>query len=258
MIRIRGVKSIVALLAIAALPAWSFGQETPKTAKKAPEEKSKGVQIELHFENLQFEFGNDKSDDKKIKEIEAKVAELTKQLQALKQGKQPPEAPKKTIELKLETIDLDNLLKALEKTPSKSERKLEQGPMPRELAKGHAGPNGEAILSGGNVYQGTPTLTSGFLTGPDGPDGLIIDEPESSKPIALSRATYKLSKEKAEALMAFLNANTKPAVLEFKVEEKGLTITTTPEFQTAIAGIAKLMRGEPELHFKLRLSDQKK
>jgi hypothetical protein len=62
--------------------------------------------------------------------------------------------------------------------------------------------------------------------------------------IALSRVTYKLPKEKAEALAAFLKANVHPSVLEFKTDGVGLTVTTTPEAQSTIHGIVTLMQAK--------------
>ncbi len=77
--------------------------------------------------------------------------------------------------------------------------------------------------------------------------------------ISLSRATYNLSKEKAEALAAFLKANVKTAVLEFKFESNGLTITTAPEAQVVIGNFVKLMKGPPEtgLRFELHFENKK-
>lgn len=63
----------------------------------------------------------------------------------------------------------------------------------------------------------------------------------SGSAVSLSRATYNLPKARAEALAAFLQANVKASVLEFKVENNGLTVTTTPDVQTTIGGIVKLM-----------------
>ncbi len=79
----------------------------------------------------------------------------------------------------------------------------------------------------------------------------------AAKMVTLTRATYKLPKDKAEALAAFLKANIKASVLELKVDENGLTVTTTPEAQTTIGGLVNLMLakgGDPDVfRFYIRL-----
>jgi beta-lactamase regulating signal transducer with metallopeptidase domain len=62
--------------------------------------------------------------------------------------------------------------------------------------------------------------------------------------ITLSRATYKLPKEKADALAAFLK-HVKASVLETKVEDDGVTVTTTPDVQHTIAQLVGLLTGQP-------------
>jgi hypothetical protein len=62
--------------------------------------------------------------------------------------------------------------------------------------------------------------------------------------ITLSRATYKLPKEKADALAAFLK-HVKASVLETKVEDDGVTVTTTPNVQHTIAQLVGLLTGQP-------------
>lgn len=79
-----------------------------------------------------------------------------------------------------------------------------------------------------------------------------------TKVVALNRATYKLPKDKAETLAAFLKANVKASVLEMKIDEAGLTVTTTPEVQATIGGIANLMHGQSGGGFQFRLIEQAK
>jgi beta-lactamase regulating signal transducer with metallopeptidase domain len=80
----------------------------------------------------------------------------------------------------------------------------------------------------GNVYWRNIGVPSG-------------DKATSGKVINLSRATYALPKEKASALAAFLKENVKASVMEIKIDESGLTVTTTPDAQTSITGIVKLI-----------------
>ncbi len=71
---------------------------------------------------------------------------------------------------------------------------------------------------------------------------IAVAQPAASgNTVSLSRATYHLSKARAEALAAFLQANVKASVLELKVENNGLTVTTTPDLQATIGGIVKVM-----------------
>jgi beta-lactamase regulating signal transducer with metallopeptidase domain len=63
--------------------------------------------------------------------------------------------------------------------------------------------------------------------------------------MVLSRATYKLPKDKAEALGAFIKEHIKGSVVEIKVDGEGLTVTTTPELQRAIRTLVGLMSGQP-------------
>ena len=68
------------------------------------------------------------------------------------------------------------------------------------------------------------------------------------KVINLTRATYALPKDKAEALGAFLKAYIKASVLELKIEGDGLTVTTTPEVQATVGGLVNLMQDKrPDL-----------
>lgn len=83
---------------------------------------------------------------------------------------------------------------------------------------------------------------------------------QGARAVTLSRATYKLPKDKAESLSAFLKANVKASVLELKIDDSGLTVTTTPEAQTTISGLVNLMQtsGGDGLKFQFKLVDQPK
>jgi beta-lactamase regulating signal transducer with metallopeptidase domain len=63
------------------------------------------------------------------------------------------------------------------------------------------------------------------------------------QPVTLSRATYRLPAAKGEALAAFLRDHFKAEVLEVKLEADRLTVTTTPEAQTAIGQLIALVQG---------------
>jgi hypothetical protein len=63
--------------------------------------------------------------------------------------------------------------------------------------------------------------------------------------VTLSRTSYKLPKEKAEALSAFLREHVKAQVLETKVEGDNFIVTTTPEAQHVISQFVALIEGKP-------------
>src|SRR5262249_39013691 len=87
---------------------------------------------------------------------------------------------------------------------------------------------------------------------------VVTADGKSGKVIALSRATYRLPKGKAEALASFLEQHSKVPVLEVKVEGETLTITTTQEaqkaineFLPAIQGLSALSKDAPSGQVKL-------
>jgi beta-lactamase regulating signal transducer with metallopeptidase domain len=63
--------------------------------------------------------------------------------------------------------------------------------------------------------------------------------------ISLSRARYKLPKEKADALAAFLK-HVKASVLETQVVDDGAIVTTTPDVQHTIAQLVGLLTGKKQ------------
>jgi beta-lactamase regulating signal transducer with metallopeptidase domain len=80
--------------------------------------------------------------------------------------------------------------------------------------------------------------------------------------MTLTRATYKLPKDKATTLASFLKDNIKASVLEVKVEGDSLTVTTTPEAQNAIGTLVKLIDGPSGEAFRnfyrMKLGEEKK
>jgi hypothetical protein len=61
----------------------------------------------------------------------------------------------------------------------------------------------------------------------------------------LTRSTYKMPKDKAEALANFLKDQVKGHVLETKVEGDGIVVTTTPDAQHTIGQFIALVQGKP-------------
>ena len=63
--------------------------------------------------------------------------------------------------------------------------------------------------------------------------------------VTLSRATYKMPKEMAESLAAFLK-HAKGSVVETKIEDDSIVVTTTPNMQQTIGQLVGLMTGKPQ------------
>ncbi|HMF12643.1 MAG TPA: M56 family metallopeptidase, partial [Gemmataceae bacterium] len=62
--------------------------------------------------------------------------------------------------------------------------------------------------------------------------------------VTLSRATYKMPKDMAESLAAFLK-HAKGSVVETKIEDDTIVVTTTPNMQQTIGQLVGLMTGKP-------------
>jgi beta-lactamase regulating signal transducer with metallopeptidase domain len=63
-----------------------------------------------------------------------------------------------------------------------------------------------------------------------------------NQPISLTRTTYTLSREKADALAALLK-DLKAPVLETQVKQDGIVVTTTPEAQRIVGDFVGLLQG---------------
>ena len=67
---------------------------------------------------------------------------------------------------------------------------------------------------------------------------------QDTKTQTLNRTTYKLPKDKAAAVAAFLKDNVKGSVLETKVDGDSLTVTASPDVQKAIDSLLSLIQGK--------------
>ena len=293
----RRSKFAVLALVLAILPGWSLAQEKPKEEKK-PNEKSS---IIFDFD---FTIGIEAEKAKKAQELEAKIAQLMKELAALKGEKSskwliekkvevPKTAETKVVEREFRVVQL------AEKIPSTPEVKVfdQNGNELKdiEVTLTQVNPNspprivltrkGQPLTDSGVkvfVAQNPPphsairvTEVPEKLSEPkkveattknppevevrlrETQDMMVVDyikrqkaflsameEAREGKPIALSRATYKLPAEKAESLGKFLKENVKVPVFEMKYEKDSLTVTTTPEVQTMIGNLVAVMLGK--------------
>jgi hypothetical protein len=69
-----------------------------------------------------------------------------------------------------------------------------------------------------------------------------VSDPGST--VLLSRSTYKMPRDRADALAAFLKDQVKSPTIETKVEEEGIVVTTTPEAQQVIGQFIHLTQGK--------------
>src|SRR5262249_872464 len=87
-----------------------------------------------------------------------------------------------------------------------------------------------------DVWRGAFTVQQRSVATPD-KDGV--------QEVTLTRATYRLPKEKAEALAGLLRQHVKVALLETKVDGDSVVVTTTPDAQRVIGDFIALMEGKP-------------
>ena len=82
---------------------------------------------------------------------------------------------------------------------------------------------------------------------------------EDPNTVHLTRVTYALGAAKAKALESFLKEQAKAKVLETKLDGDKLIVTTTPDVQSTIGQVVRLMSDKPassHVTVQLRLSDR--
>jgi beta-lactamase regulating signal transducer with metallopeptidase domain len=113
-------------------------------------------------------------------------------------------------------------------------------------ATGQSSATAKGMITGNATPETATLLKSGnmVITLENGPVPFVFGETIAAhnQTITLSRTTYKLPKEKADALAAFLK-HIKASVLEAKVENDGVVVTTTPDVQQTIGQLVGLMTG---------------
>jgi beta-lactamase regulating signal transducer with metallopeptidase domain len=219
----RQVLAAVGVLALLVIPAWTLGQaplqpvpvEPPAKVDTKPTPDGVATNLVLQYYTALTELqakaeqpGKAPSDrDKKLDELEKKLKDLLKELQALKAGGTTPAA-----------------------TPP-TEHRVPPG------AKVDYVPSANYQLksSGDRVWYEPVTTYRATVTFPGGTDRTEV---------VLTRATYKLPAAKAQALGAFLGEHVKATVMEIKVEGENLIVTTTPEAQRTIGQFIALVLGK--------------
>jgi hypothetical protein len=216
----------VGILGFAVLPGLSLGQKPAEQKKKqepaktAPAEKIEGQLITLDRGSVEFVSdvelvlqdavgAQQGSDrDRKLKELEDKLQSLLKEVKSLRDSKPAHTATTKP--------------------------------------KPNANPQQKT------VWATEGTATKNFVWTQAQPYAVEVDfayanVKDQHNAVTLNRTTYKLPKEKADALAAFL-PHIKASVLESKVEGDGIVVTTTPEVQHTISQLVALMLGKPQSH----------
>jgi beta-lactamase regulating signal transducer with metallopeptidase domain len=278
-----GAKLVVALMALAAVPAWTLGQSEPLKPQPAPS-------------------------DPQVRELENQIRALAEKLEALKAvRKSHAEAEKTAAEAHKKAADV--LKEVIIERGVTGEKNLDLAKKVEAQVKVLvAGQDGVKVIGadgkelkdvkviitdtkGGDMKgarfeyklapaaQGSKTKVLGLEAKPPG-EGTSKSKPGADgKPLAieafrdlkahafdfttagdkftvtgtatgsgthtltLSRATYKLSKDQAAALSSLLGS-IKATVMETKVDGENLTVTTTPEAQAAIGQIVRLVQGQ--------------
>jgi beta-lactamase regulating signal transducer with metallopeptidase domain len=264
-----GAKLVVALMAIAAVPAWTLGQGAPVAKPPVPAPSPSAA-------------------DPQVQAIEEQIRALSAKLEAIKAAKKA-ESEKSAVEkLKAAQGELANKLKTLRFTGEADAAlaKPVSGEGYKVLVAGQdgvkvIGPDGKEIKDAKVIIVDSKTgkvtgsgavpvvrMVTGTATAPalegkrvtvtgTGKDGQFAFTPAQggnyawtaraltggSNAITLSRATYKLGKEQSAALGTLLSS-IKASVMETKVDGDAITVTTTPEIQSTIGQIVRLMQGQ--------------
>jgi len=258
-----GAKLVVALMAIAAVPAWTFGQ--------ADELVQANPAADKQMQELEAQ----------IKALAAKLEELKANRQAEGQKARATEALKRAQELLGEKLKAEDG-KVRAATVKALAEKTAQGGGTKVITSGEGGikvigPDGKEIKDAKVIIgtSGGPTIlkpaASGAATkipqvieapgsegkvyrfqttkpGAQGSDSKAATyswttKPGGSETVTLSRATYKLNKDQAAALGTLLGS-VKASVMEAKVDGENVIVTTTPDVQATIGQIVRLVQGQ--------------
>jgi hypothetical protein len=204
------------LLALVALPAWTLGQAGA----------TKDLVVQTATDTADPAAGDR---ERRIQELEEKVQLLLRELQALRAHRQRPAL----------MTDQPRPDTSAARDPVMGLRLVQ----PDVKVQGQAPARATARLAPVEVREVRVGRPLNLVVAADaGP----VSE------VTLSRATYRLPKDQAEALVKFLQETIKPSVLEAKVEKETVVVTTTPAAQRVVAQLIALMKGQvpggAELH----------
>jgi beta-lactamase regulating signal transducer with metallopeptidase domain len=214
--------ALIGLIALVALPGWSLSQqpvqlktEIKKGEKKLEKDVDANV-VEVILEGDVLQVGKGSSESDRLDRLEKQLETLLQEVKAMRTG-----AGQHAVkELKLET-------KPAPKVSVQKDAAVYQIVTPHADAKG--------------ANQAHVEYT--WVAAPEHGDHSV----------ALTRATYKMPKEKAEALAKFLSDQVKGQVLETKVDNEGIIVTTTPHIQRTIHDFISLVQGaKKDMTFEIK------
>jgi hypothetical protein len=254
---------IIGMVAMVAVPSWSLSQQ-PSDDKKPEKTESQDQVIRLTGQQIQAEgdvvvelVADDKQPNPKegdrLDRLEKQLDALLKEIKTLRGEK--TSTPKKA--------DFVPGAKVESKVIIRSDKKDE----PKRAEKGEKGEFKEVIIftdkkdepkKAGQWEKGDyrfeviqpkekpgPQKVQWANTGAkDGQTFAFTMDANDANSTMLSRTTYKMPKEKAEALAAFLKDQVKSPVLETKVDGESIVVTTTPEAQKTIGQFIALVQGK--------------
>jgi hypothetical protein len=194
------------------LPAWTLGQvnTTAKDSKTAPVER-----------------------DKQLQNLERKLQETLKEVET--QRKSPLSLDYGFPIQVTEPLYAYNFVDSGAVGSTDRDKKLQE--LEAKL---------KAILKEVQALRASKTTTKSVTTEWNFDTEVVLENltPVAPREVTLSRTTYKLPAEKAEALGKFLQQHVKGVVMEVKVEGENLIVTTTPQVQQGIRQFIALTEGK--------------
>jgi hypothetical protein len=206
--------AFIGLLGLVALPGWSLSQqpvdvktEIKKVDKKLEKnEDIKANLVEVILDGDLVQAGKGGSEGDRLDRLEKQLEVLLQEVKAMRSG---------SGQHAVKEVKVD--VKPAAKSGAAKEAKSVYYTDPKIVA---------VEAAAGNVHEYT-----------------WIAQGEGEHAVTLTRATYKMPKEKAEALSKFLSDQVKGQVLETKVDGEGIVVTTTPHIQRTIHDFINLVQG---------------
>jgi beta-lactamase regulating signal transducer with metallopeptidase domain len=205
--------AFIGLLGLVALPGWSLSQqpvEVKTEIKKVDKqlEKNAGLKadvVEVVLDGELVQAGKGGSDSERLDRLEKQLEVLLQEVKAMRSGSGQHTAKE-----------------------VKGDAKSALQPY---------------VAKEGKVYYTDPKIVAVEAAAGNMHEYTWISQGEGEHAVTLTRATYKMPKEKAEALSKFLSDQVKGQVLETKVEGEGIVVTTTPHIQQTIHAFINLVQG---------------
>ncbi len=181
-----------------------------------------------------------------IKQIDETIAHLTKEIEALKVKRKLIEAHKELMST------VPHWIQEAHRLPGPTHLKI-IGPDGKEIVGAKIVINDHMIGNPNSKnLPGGPILGIRLNSGADNTIRVTAVPDVHDKPsIALTRSSYRLTKDKADALVQFMRASVKNEIFESNYDSGRLTITTTPDLQKSIAGLLSQLGHKETLTLEL-------